>query len=89
MQDQGTGSRQRRVPELSQAAMERAILMVVLDPDVPVWTRAELEDQFPDHALGFEAAFNDLRANGVVTVSGDLVKVAHAVKYVNDLDERD
>jgi hypothetical protein len=68
--------------------MEHAVLSVLLaEGSQPVWTRDELAAQFPDYPLVFDVAFDGLRAAGVITISGEFVKIAYAVAHVNALEE--
>lgn len=88
MQDQVIGSRRMSAAEPSQRSIEQAMLSVLLaEGSQPVWTRDELAAQFPTAPLAFADALCDLRAAGVLIVSDEMVKVAHAVRYASELEQ--
>ncbi len=87
MQDQATGSARMSAAEPSQQAMEQAIVSALLaDGSEPVWSRGELEAHFPNSPLVFADAFSELESAGVLCVCGEMVKVARAVRYVDELE---
>lgn len=88
MQDQVIGSRRMSAAEPSQESMEQAILSVLLaEGSQPVWTRDELEAQFQTAPIVFADAFRELQSAGVLVLSSEMVKLAHAVRHVSDLGE--